>query len=102
MTRKPPAPRTPAKPPARPQGDLFRLDSPLTAEIRGERSLMAFPFFALAKNAWMKPLTYQANAISIEVRPSASGVATISMPRTMAGPWTASATAAAASAGWAA
>ncbi len=73
MTRKPPAPRTPA----RPQGDLFRLDSPLTAEIRGERSLMAFPFFALAKNAWMKPLTYQANAISIEVRPSASGVATI-------------------------
>lgn len=77
MTRKPPAPRTPAKPPARPQGDLFRLDSPLTAEIRGERSLMAFPFFALAKNAWMKPLTYQANAVSIEVRPSASGVATI-------------------------
>lgn len=77
MTRKPPAPRTPVKPPARPQGDLFRLDSPLTAEIRGERSLMAFPFFALAKNAWMKPLTYQANAVSIEVRPSASGVATI-------------------------
>lgn len=73
MTRKPPSPR----PPARPQGDLFRLDSPLTAEIRGERSLMAFPFFALAKNAWMKPLTYQANAVSIEVRPSASGVATI-------------------------
>ncbi|WCP73967.1 replication initiator protein A [Sphingomonas hankookensis] len=68
-----PAPRTPA----RPQGDLFRLDSPLTAEIRGERSLMAFPFFALAKNAWMKPLTYQANNVSIEVRPSASGVATI-------------------------
>jgi plasmid replication initiation protein len=73
MSRKPPAPRTPA----RPQGDLFRLDSPLTAEIRGERSLMAFPFFALAKNAWMKPLTYQTNTVSIEVRPSASGVATI-------------------------
>ncbi|MGW8192426.1 replication initiator protein A [Sphingomonas hankookensis] len=73
MSRKPPVPRTPT----RPQGDLFRLDSPLTAEIRGERSLMAFPFFALAKNAWMKPLTYQANAVSIEVRPSASGVATI-------------------------
>lgn len=77
MTRKPPAPRAPARPPARPQGDLFRLDSPLTAEIRGERSLMAFPFFALAKNAWMKPLTYQTNTVSIEVRPSASGVATI-------------------------
>ena len=73
MSRKSPVPSVPA----RPQGDLFRLDSPLTAEIRGERSLMAFPFFALAKNAWMKPLTYQANAVSIEVRPSASGVATI-------------------------
>jgi len=77
MSRKPPAPKASPRTPARPQGDLFRLDSPLTAEIRGERSLMAFPFFALAKNAWMKPLTYQANAISIEVRPSASGVATI-------------------------
>ncbi|MGT2516902.1 replication initiator protein A (plasmid) [Sphingomonas panni] len=38
---------------------------------------MAFPFFALAKNAWMKPLTYQSNNVTIEVRPSASGVATI-------------------------
>ncbi len=65
-----PSPRTP-------QGDLFRLDSPLNGEIRGERSLMVFPFFALAKNAWMKPLTYQNDAVSIEVRPSANGVATI-------------------------
>lgn len=77
MSRKPPAAKASARTPARPQGDLFRLDSPLTAEIRGERSLMAFPFFALAKNAWMKPLTYQTNTVSIEVRPSASGVATI-------------------------
>ena len=60
-----------------PQGELFLLDSPLHGEIRGERSLMAFPFFALSKNAWMKPLTYQADQVSIEVRPSASGVATI-------------------------
>lgn len=74
----------PAKPAAKPprtggrsQGDLFLLDSPLTAEIRGERSLMAFPFFALAKTAWMKPLTYETDTVSIEVRPSASGVATI-------------------------
>ncbi len=77
MSRKPPAAKAPHRTPARPQGDLFRLDSPLTAELRGERSLMAFPFFALAKNAWMKPLTYQANNVTIEVRPSASGVATI-------------------------
>lgn len=69
---------TATTPPAQiPQGELFLLDSPLHGEIRGERSLMAFPFFALSKNAWMKPLTYQADNVSIEVRPSASGVATI-------------------------
>lgn len=62
---------------ATPQSDLFSLDSPLQGEIRGERSLMAFPFFALAKTAWMKPLTYKTDQVSIEVRPSASGVATI-------------------------
>lgn len=59
------------------QRDLFQLDSPLTGEIRGERSLMAFPFFALSKNAWMKPLSYEHASVSIEVRPSANGVATI-------------------------
>ncbi|WP_334656781.1 replication initiator protein A [Sphingomonas panaciterrae] len=59
------------------QRDLFTLDSPLTGEIRGERSLMAFPFFALAKSAWMKPLAYHHGSVSIEVRPSANGVATI-------------------------
>ncbi|PSO09745.1 RepA family protein [Sphingobium sp. AEW4] len=60
-----------------PQGDLFQLDSPLLGEIRGERSLMAFPFFALAKNPWMKPLAYSTSTVQIEVRPSARGVATI-------------------------
>jgi plasmid replication initiation protein len=64
-------------PAPRPQGDLFQLDSPLQGEIRGERSLMAFPFFALSKNAWMKPLSYNHASVSIEVRPSANGVATI-------------------------
>ena len=72
------APAPPKKPSrAVSQRDLFQLDSPLTGEIRGERSLMAFPFFALSKNAWMKPLTYDHATVSIEVRPSASGVATI-------------------------
>ena len=78
---KAPAPKAPAKPTARrkeaQQRDLFQLDSPLIGEIRGERSLMAFPFFALAKSAWMKPLAYHHGAVSIEVRPSANGVATI-------------------------
>lgn len=59
------------------QGDLFTLDSPLYGDIRGERSLMAFPFFALSKNAWMKPLTFETSTVSIEVLPSTSGVATI-------------------------
>lgn len=84
MTKTPPSPRAKsgkpqpkAKPKAVPQGELFLLDSPLQGEIRGERSLMAFPFFALAKNAWMKPLAYNTESVSIEVRPSASGVATI-------------------------
>lgn len=67
----------PAAPPIIPQRELFRFDSPLTGEIRGERSLMAFPFFALSKNAWMKPLAYATPEVSIEVRPSARGVATI-------------------------
>lgn len=75
--------RTPASNrPSAPAGsvtvrDLFTLDSPLHGEICGERSLMAFPFFALSKSAWMRPLTYDHATVSIEVRPSASGVATI-------------------------
>ena len=65
----------PAKPV--PQRDLFQFDSPLTREMRGERPLMAFPFFALSKNACMKPFSYEHANVSIEVRPSANGVATI-------------------------
>ncbi len=80
MTRSPTVKRTKdgkTTPSRIPQGELFLLDSPLYGEIRGERSLMAFPFFALSKNAWMKPLSYQTDTVTIEVRPSASGVATI-------------------------
>jgi plasmid replication initiation protein len=80
MTRPPTVKRTKdgkTTPSRIPQGELFLLDSPLYGEIRGERSLMAFPFFALSKNAWMRPLSYQTDTVTIEVRPSASGVATI-------------------------
>ena len=79
MTRSaPPARKKDAKPPAsQSQRDLFQLDSPLQGEVRGERSLMAFPFFALSKVAWMKPLSYEHANVSIEVRPSSNGVATI-------------------------
>lgn len=59
------------------QGDLFALDSPLLKEVRGERSLMAFPFFALSKGKWTKPLAYKTDKVSIEIVPTTKGVATI-------------------------
>jgi len=59
------------------QGELFTLDSPLLTEVRGERSLMAYPFFALTKTAWKKPLVYKTDTISIEIGPGPRGVATI-------------------------
>lgn len=59
------------------QGDLFALDSPLLTEVRGEQSLMAFPFFALSKGKWTKPLAYKTDTVSIEIVATAKGVATI-------------------------
>lgn len=59
------------------QGDLFVFDSPLHGDVRGERSIMAFPFFALTKVAQMKPIEYRSENVSLEVRPSQKGVATI-------------------------
>lgn len=58
------------------QGDLFTLNSPLLGEVRGERSLMAYPFFALS-TSWKKPLLYKTDAVSIEINGTSSGVATI-------------------------
>jgi plasmid replication initiation protein len=59
------------------QGDLFAFDSPLLTEVRGERSLMAFPFFALSKSKWTKPLEYKTEAVTIEIVCTPKGVATI-------------------------
>ena len=59
------------------QHDLFDLDSPLYGEVSGERSIMAFPFFALSKVAQQQPIRYRSGSITIEVRPSTAGVATI-------------------------
>jgi plasmid replication initiation protein len=59
------------------QSDLFILDSPLLTEVRGEQSLMAYPFFALTKTAWKKALIYKTDAVSIEIGPGPRGVATI-------------------------
>lgn len=59
------------------QGDLFVLDSPLLTEVRGEHSLMAYPFFALTKAATKRSLIYKTDAVSIEIGPGPRGVATI-------------------------
>jgi plasmid replication initiation protein len=59
------------------QGELFVLDSPLLSEVRGEQSLMAYPFFALSKTAWKRSLIYKTDAVSIEIGPGPRGVATI-------------------------
>lgn len=59
------------------QGELFSFDSPLLTEVRGERSLMAYPFFALTKTAWKKSLIYKTDTVSIEIGPGPRGVATI-------------------------
>jgi plasmid replication initiation protein len=59
------------------QGRLFDLDSPLHGKVRGERSIMDFPFFSLAKRPDMKPVKYEMEGATIEIRPSASGIATM-------------------------
>ena len=60
-----------------PQGDLFRLDSPLYGDIHGERTVAEFPFFALTKRAQMEPMTFESDTARIEINPSKTGVATI-------------------------
>ncbi|KKC24089.1 replication initiator protein A [Sphingomonas sp. SRS2] len=59
------------------QGNLFEVDSPLHGKVRGERSVMDFPFFALSKVAVLKPLDYKLGNVSIQIRPSATGIATM-------------------------
>ena len=59
------------------QGNLFEVDSPLHGKVRGERSVMDFPFFALSKVAVHKPLVYEQANVKIEIRPSATGIATM-------------------------
>lgn len=60
------------------QSSLFPdLDSPLVGKVKGERTSMAYPFFALSKGRRMTPLVYQDSNASIEIRPSSTGLATI-------------------------
>ncbi len=57
--------------------ESFDFDSPLTGKVKGERSIMSFPFFHLAKGRRLQPIQYQDDRVTIEVRPSPIGVATI-------------------------
>jgi plasmid replication initiation protein len=59
------------------QQELFNLDSPLYGKVHGERSVMEYPFFGLSKKAKKQTLVFKTENVSVEVRPSASGVATI-------------------------
>ncbi|MFZ6765251.1 replication initiator protein A [Pseudoroseomonas sp. WGS1072] len=56
--------------------DLF--DSPLRGKVRGQRSVMAYPFFRLGKTAPAREiLRYDDGQVRIEVAPGPAGIATI-------------------------
>jgi plasmid replication initiation protein len=52
-------------------------DSPLEGAVAGQIDLMAYPFFALAKTPSQRAIKFVEGAVSVEVRPSEQGVATI-------------------------
>lgn len=53
-------------------------DSPLRGKIRGQRSVMAYPFFHLGKAAASREvLRYDDGQVTIEVAPGPAGIATI-------------------------
>jgi len=67
-----------AKPPAPTRHiSLFDMDSPLHGKVRGEHSIMDYPFFVLSKKAHLDPIEYHDGAVTIQIRPSATGVATM-------------------------
>lgn len=67
-------PKVPALPR---QVSLFDLDSPLHGKVRGERSIMDFPFFVLSKNPHFAPIEYRHDNVTIDIHPSPRGVATM-------------------------
>jgi len=83
-SEKPPSPPVRGKAPAPARArrvrealpDLF--DSPLRGKVRGQRSVMAYPFFHLGKTAPTRDvLRYDDGQVRIEVAPGPSGMATI-------------------------
>lgn len=64
-----------AAPPVPPA--IVETDSPLEGAINGQTDLMAYPFFSLSKTPSKQAIKFVENAVSIEVRPSNRGLATI-------------------------
>lgn len=52
-------------------------DSPLEGPVNGQTDLMSYPFFGLSKTPSKRAIRYAEGAVSLEVRPSDGGVATI-------------------------
>jgi plasmid replication initiation protein len=52
-------------------------DSPLEGVINGQVDLMAYPFFSLSKTPSKRAIKFVEGSVSVEVRPSERGVATI-------------------------
>ena len=52
-------------------------DSPLEGTINGQTDLMAYPFFSLSKVPAKRAIKFEEGPISVEVRPSDKGAATI-------------------------
>lgn len=52
-------------------------DSPLKSAVAGQIDLMAYPFFSLSKTPIKRAIKFVEGAVSLEVRPSEKGVATI-------------------------
>jgi plasmid replication initiation protein len=54
-----------------------RTDSPLDGAVSGQTDLMAYPFFGLSKTPSKRAIRFVEGAVTLEVRPSDRGVATI-------------------------
>lgn len=56
---------------------LPETDSPLEGPVTGQADLMAFPFFGLSKTPSKQAISFEEGAITVQVRPSDAGIATI-------------------------
>lgn len=58
-------------------GAAMNTDSPLEGAINGQTDLMAYPFFSLSKTPTKRAIKFIEGPVSVEVRPSDQGSATI-------------------------